>query len=621
MNRQRPKRPHGQLRQSQVVTTFGPGAMIDLPSDAVMVAGLDHWRGVDRQVFEERLAAKVQNLLKLPAVKLFAPPPETDDPNAPPTGIGVWMFPLWFVAQYEERRERNILSRPLVHFQSLVKGRYPGPDRNKPYPVVPIRFVQACTRGHISDIDWHLYVHERGNPCRRQLWLDERGTSGDLADVTVRCECGLSKTMAAAAKFQAHPFGSCNGQRPWLGPRAAEHCGGADGKAEPSRLLVRSASNAYFAQKLSAISIPDASAELRKAVDTVWDDYLQYVDASAGVAHERRKAKVHAAIERFTDDEVWKEIQRRKASAAPPPKGIKQAEIETLLSSMVGTTEDVPDGDYYARAMPIAQPSPTLAAVERVVLVHRLREVIAQVGFTRFESSVPDVDGELSLDVTRADLAIDTTWVPAVENRGEGFFIAFMLIMSDDDSPAARVELVWSGPESASASTRDTGVIVPELFASARRSVLVAGYAVHQGMRVFARLAENMDGNAGLEVRIFTNIARPRGDARSESELVRVFADRFRGEQWPRGSRLPRVLYDPRALSQTRGPRACLHAKCLIVDDERRLVTSANFTAAAMDRNIEAGVIVHDPGFASRLRSQFDALEGARVVRSVPGLM
>jgi hypothetical protein len=58
------------------------------------------------------------------------------------------------------------------------------------------------------------------------------------------------------------------------------------------------------------------------------------------------------------------------------------------------------------------------------VLVHRLRKVIAQVGFTRFESAVPDVDGELSLDVKRADLALETTWVPAVENRGEGFFVA-----------------------------------------------------------------------------------------------------------------------------------------------------------------------------------------------------
>ena len=32
--------------------------------------------------------------------------------------------------------------------------------------------------------------------------------------------------------------------------------------------------------------------------------------------------------------------------------------------------------------------------IERVVLVHRLREVGAQVGFTRFESAAPDIEGE-----------------------------------------------------------------------------------------------------------------------------------------------------------------------------------------------------------------------------------
>jgi phosphatidylserine/phosphatidylglycerophosphate/cardiolipin synthase-like enzyme len=81
------------------------------------------------------------------------------------------------------------------------------------------------------------------------------------------------------------------------------------------------------------------------------------------------------------------------------------------------------------------------------------------------------------------------------------------------------------------------------------------------------------------------------------------------------------VLYDQRALSSSPGPRACLHAKCLIVDDERALVTSANFTEAAMDRNIEAGVMVEDAGFASRLRAQFDALERSEYIKSVSGLI
>jgi hypothetical protein len=46
--------------------------------------------------------------------------------------------------------------------------------------------------------------------------------------------------------------------------------------------------------------------------------------------------------------------------------------------------------------------------------------------------------------------------------------------------------------------------------------------------RVFARLAANVDDNPALDVRIFTNIKRPRRDVRADSELVREFAEKFR---------------------------------------------------------------------------------------------
>ena len=52
-------RPQGQIRQSQIITTFGPGAMVDLPDHSVIVGGLELWEGVDKQVFDERLTANV----------------------------------------------------------------------------------------------------------------------------------------------------------------------------------------------------------------------------------------------------------------------------------------------------------------------------------------------------------------------------------------------------------------------------------------------------------------------------------------------------------------------------------------------------------------------------------
>lgn len=46
---------NSKIRQSQVVTTYGPGALVDLPHQAVLIAGLDHWVGDAKLIQEPRL--------------------------------------------------------------------------------------------------------------------------------------------------------------------------------------------------------------------------------------------------------------------------------------------------------------------------------------------------------------------------------------------------------------------------------------------------------------------------------------------------------------------------------------------------------------------------------------
>ena len=84
----------------------------------------------------------------------------------------------------------------------------------------------------------------------------------------------------------------------------------------------------------------------------------------------------------------------------------------------------MPEGDFYATTLPKRSQGGAMSKVLRIVLVHRLREVTAQVGFTRFEAALTDIDGELALDVRRASLAREVSWVPAIENRGEGVLLA-----------------------------------------------------------------------------------------------------------------------------------------------------------------------------------------------------
>ena len=413
------------IRQSQVVSTYGPGSLVDLPDEAVLVAGLEHWNGEKPLVQEPRLLESLRERLRLPQLELRAPPvPDREEDQG--VGMAAWEFPEWFVAQRERVSKEHGRSRPLVHRNALRQGRLPMEDASgkfKAQPVVPVRFVQACPNGHISDIEWRKVVHPPGVTCDGMLWLDERGTTGDLADLRVRCEaCRSSVTLGQLQGSSTMPslLGPCEGNRLWLGREAREACQDEAGKPQNNRLLTRHASNAYFPVVERAISIPDADRELRQGVAAVWDDFLAYAESVDDIRRERRKERVRAALNGLADDKVWAECLRRKSGTTAPPPRLKDVELETFLAQPEEIGDDLPDGDFYARR----QVTPPPPQIERVVLVHRLREVVAQVGFTRFEAPSEPLDQDIGLGVRMAHLALDVKWLPAVENRGEGVFLS-----------------------------------------------------------------------------------------------------------------------------------------------------------------------------------------------------
>lgn len=173
--------------------------------------------------------------------------------------------------------------------------------------------------------------------------------------------------------------------------------------------------------------------------------------------------------------------------------------------------------------------------------------------------------------------------------------------------PEGVVDLVTTGPDGVGAN-RDTGVVVRELFATATKSVLIAGYAVYQGQQVFEALADRMRQLPTLQVAMFLDVQRSAGDTSTAAELVRRFAERFKRQQWPADHPVPQLFYDPRSLDLTHDKRACLHAKCVVVDAEKVLVSSANFTEAAQLRNIEVGVLIDSPATAHQIASFFGGL-------------
>jgi phosphatidylserine/phosphatidylglycerophosphate/cardiolipin synthase-like enzyme len=174
------------------------------------------------------------------------------------------------------------------------------------------------------------------------------------------------------------------------------------------------------------------------------------------------------------------------------------------------------------------------------------------------------------------------------------------------DARLPRPDLVWSGPEVPGLHARDTRRVYEELLGSAERSVWVSTYVFFDGPKAFEILARRMDAVPGLRVTLLLNIQRRRGDTTEAEHLVRRFVDRFWTADWPGASR-PRVFYDPRALDPD-APGGVLHAKAVVADEEAVFVTSANLTEAALERNIELGLLVRDRALAVSVATHFNGL-------------
>lgn len=154
--------------------------------------------------------------------------------------------------------------------------------------------------------------------------------------------------------------------------------------------------------------------------------------------------------------------------------------------------------------------------------------------------------------------------------------------------------------------SRETRQVYDELVANAQRSLLISTYAYFQGQVAFKSLAEQMDSLPELKVTLLLNIDRGRHSTTESNALVRGFAERFWESDWP-GQARPSIYYDPRSL-EPGGPKGVLHAKAVIADEESLFVTSANWTEAALDRNVEVGVLLRDRTLALTALAHFRAL-------------
>lgn len=250
---------------------------------------------------------------------------------------------------------------------------------------------------------------------------------GDPRDTQVVCDCGSSLTLEDL--FQPFRLGPCRGDRPWIADTDPLKCDAPRGL----RLLTRSATNTYFPQVVSVISLPQAEDELSRRIEENWAVLEKATSAVwVGIARDANP-NVGAALKGYSDEEVFARIQQLKAatSGEDAARDPRIAEFELFSNGRRLIGENAPHARLHAETLDRrvwdTNDDPLLGGIGSLVAVHRLREVSCLYGFTRFEPSVLATDDleDVGLAVDGAPLGRSPTWLPAVEMFGEGIFLTF----------------------------------------------------------------------------------------------------------------------------------------------------------------------------------------------------
>jgi MrfA Zn-binding domain len=416
--RSRTSRPpvFGELRPSQIITTFGPGSVVDLQNVSVVLSGTDFWAtGPEQEIDEPRLRSMLR-------VNRFYRPPVRSDGGA--AGVPSFLFPRYLrcprcrrLGTYDRtdlfRLDRRRFRCTGQHDVKVPRG---GPL------VFPARFIVACSEGHLEDFPWFDYVHRGagGSGCKpERLIFRESAQSAAVSDLVVSCElCDAWRPMEDAfGKRAARALGSCTGARPWLGDGHSESC-----TRGVLRTTLRGASNLYFSLVHSALSIPE------------WDDPVH----AAIAHHEEQLGRVASVqqlrqgiaggflprLEPFEAEQVFEALERRRAQEENRPTALD------IRREEFGALRSVPDAARAAerefQTEHVDVPEAFRELIDRVVIVRRLREVRALGGFTRIDSAfdlLSDEDEDQDRYRVQSLSVTELNWRPAVELRGEGIFL------------------------------------------------------------------------------------------------------------------------------------------------------------------------------------------------------
>lgn len=236
----------GELRPNQIITTFGPGSIVDAVKDSVIILDIPYWKDKGMRIIDGRLASYLN-------VDAFYMPRTSFAHDIP-----VQSFPRWHVCS-NLKCGRLFDASESFDLEKYLKFGVTCPDCGR--KAYPARFITICENGHMSDFPWRWWAHHGDASCNGRLRMYSTGNTSTLSDMWVECFCGAKRSMSGATQVQNFEGLSCRGTHPFRPNSRPEHC---EKPVIPSQ---RGASNVYFAVTRSAISIPPWINPLYNLID------------------------------------------------------------------------------------------------------------------------------------------------------------------------------------------------------------------------------------------------------------------------------------------------------------------------------------------------------------------
>lgn len=410
----------GDIRPSQLISTFGPGSIYDNLNDSLLIMGTDKWdKNNFRSLRHETLLYYLQ--AKHPNLKEFRVPFQDESGKA--IHVRVRTFPTWGVCRScGLLLRRNLAAGTGIECTNRdCHGKKDGRLRK----TIPVRFVVACRNGHLEDFPWYRWAHRSNRAeCSQNkavLFLEVDPSRAALDHKYVRCEtCGARESLGNALSsegMRAVYTSGCNGNMPWLGTasvhgdRAGQSCG------ELPRGMYKGATNMYFPHTVRALTIPPFAG--KTASDVIG---LMEILEGQNMSSDEIDERVPPLIKKATAKEVVEIIRayRRRAKGGYLAGNIKAEEYIQLNGQ--NHPDNGIDTDWF-KTEPIEVPDDFADTLSNVVLVRSVREIVALTGFYRVEPPITKSDYARKAPLGRYESG-SPEWLPAVENRGEGIFLA-----------------------------------------------------------------------------------------------------------------------------------------------------------------------------------------------------